>query len=386
MARREVPMSLRRAIVEADTSVLNVTEFCRCHGVSTWFFWDLRRRYAREGDAVLAPKSRAAHRPAGRTPPAVEEAIVCKRKELDDAGWDCGPASIAAALDGLAGLPHESTIWRILTARGLIVADPSKAPKHTGSFTAQRANECWALDDWTWHLADRTPVQILDVLDDHSRYAVACTAMPSCTGGAAFDAIATAASYLGWPQRFWSDNARVFTGTLAHALRPLGVAASHTRPYSPPSNGKVERFHQTEHRWLLKQPATATITELQSQLDLFRLAYNTQRPHRALERRFPADVWTDAPKSGPANRPLTTATTVHHSTVHAAKAYAARYAISIGRAHDGRHAVTVITGTNAHVFIDGHLIRQLTLNPNRRGQPIRANRPTITEREDPRHA
>ena len=53
MAREEVPMSLRRAIVEADTRELNVTGFCRGHGVSTWFFWDLRRRCAAEGDVVL---------------------------------------------------------------------------------------------------------------------------------------------------------------------------------------------------------------------------------------------------------------------------------------------------------------------------------------------
>jgi transposase InsO family protein len=380
-------MSVRRAIVEAETAGMNVAEFCRGHGVSTWFFWDLRRRFAREGDAVLEPKSRAPHHPAGRTPLAVEEVIVRTRKELDDAGWDCGPASIAAALAGLTGLPHESTIWRILTARGLIVADPSKAPKGAGrSFTAERANECWALDDWTWPLADGTPVQILDVLDDHSRYAVACTAMTSCTGGATFDVVAAAASDLGWPQRFWSDNARAFTGTLAHALRPLGVAASHTRPYSPASNGKVERFHQTEHRWLTKQRPAATIIELQAQLDMFRLAYNTTRPHRALERRYPADVWIAAPKSGPADRPLTTPTTVHRSTVHAAKAYAGRYAITVGRAHDSRHAVTVVTGLNAHVFIDGHLVRHLTLNPHQRMQPLKADPPTLTKSKAPRHA
>jgi transposase InsO family protein len=385
MAREEVPMSLRRAIVEADTRSLNVAEFCRQHGVSTWFFWDLRRRHARDGNAALVPKSRAPHRRAGRTPTEVEDAIVRTRKELYDAGWDCGPASIAFALRELPGLPHESTIWRILTARGLIGPDPSKAPKHSGRrFTAERANECWALDDWTWTLADGTDVQILDVLDDHSRLAVACVAMPTCTGVATFDAIAHSASMLGWPQRFWSDNARAFTGTLATALTPLGVAASHTRPHSPRSNGKVERFHQTVRQWLLKQPPAATIAELQIQLDLFRLHYNTRRPHRALDRRFPADVWCVAPKSGPANRPLTTPTSLHHSTVHAAKAYAGRYAITVGRAHNRQRAVTVITGTNAHVFIDGHLVRQLTLNPSRRTQPL--NPPTITEREVPRHA
>ena len=64
------------------------------------------------------------------------------------------------------------------------------------------------------------------------------------------------------PERFWSDNAKAFTATLANALAPLGVTASHTRPYSPNSNGKAERFHQTAQKWLAKQPPATTITEL----------------------------------------------------------------------------------------------------------------------------
>src|SRR5215204_2983855 len=122
MARQEVPMSVRRAIIEADLAGLNVTEFCGAHGVSRWFFYDLRRRHCLEGDVVLEPKSRAPHHPAGRTRADVEDAIVAKRKELDDAGLDCGAATIAFHLRDLPGVPSECTIWRILTARGQIVA------------------------------------------------------------------------------------------------------------------------------------------------------------------------------------------------------------------------------------------------------------------------
>jgi transposase InsO family protein len=381
-------MSLRRAIIEADTSELNVAEFCRVHGVSTWFFWDLRRRHRVEGDAVLEPKSRAPHRPANRTPVDVEDAIVAKRKELDDAGWDAGPASIAFYLHDLEGLPTESTIWRILTARGMIVPQPSKTPKQAGrTYTAERANECWALDDWEHELADGTAVRVLDIIDDHSRYAVACCAMQQCTGAASIDAFIDAGEWLGLPERFWSDNAKAFTATLANAVAVLGVTASHTRPHSPKSNGKAERFHQTAQKWLAKQTPAATITELQDQLDLFRLAYNTQRPHRSLGRRFPADVWTAAPKSGPRNQPLGQTTTAHHSTVHKGQCHAGRYRISLGSTHTGQTALTVITGNTAHVFINGRLVRQLTLNPNSFYQPLhnRRGRPTITERDAPRH-
>jgi len=385
MANKDVPMSLRRVIVEADPKSMNVAEFCRSHAVSTWFFWDLRRRHALEGDVALAPKSRAPHRPAGRTPTAVEDAIVAKRKELDDAGLDAGAATIAFHLRDLAGLPTESTIWRILRARGQIVPQPHKAPKSTRSFTAERANGCWALDDTEWVLADGSPVKILNVVDDHSRLNIASTAMLVCSGEQSLHALADAAVAHGWPERLWSDNARAFTITVANALAPLGVAASHTRPYSPPSNGKIERFHRTEKKWLAKQPAADTIEALQHQLDAFRTIYNTQRPHRAIGRRFPADVFDQAPKSGPATQPLGTPTTVFNTTVHNGRSYAGPYSIAIGATHNGQRALTVITGTQCHVFVNGRLARQLTLDPTRRTQPHQ-RRPTITERQDPRHA
>ncbi|MGQ0848929.1 MAG: helix-turn-helix domain-containing protein [Actinomycetota bacterium] len=72
-------MSVRRLIVEVDLEDLNVTEFCNQHGVSTWTFYQLRKRYAAEGEAGLAPRSRAPKRVANRTPDWVEDLIVEKR-------------------------------------------------------------------------------------------------------------------------------------------------------------------------------------------------------------------------------------------------------------------------------------------------------------------
>ena len=380
-------MSLRRAIVEANPREFNVTEFCRLHGVSTWFFWDLRRRHVLEGDVVLEPKSRAPHHRPNRTPNQIENLIVETRKWLDDVGLDSGAESIWAYLIDVPGIPSPSTIWRILVDRGLITPEPHKAPKSTKSYTAERANECWALDDTGWQLADGSDVKILNVIDDHSRLCVVSTAIAgACTGTATLAALAEAAAFVGWPQRIWSDNARAFRLTLANALEPLGITASHTRPYHPNSNGKIERFHQTVKKWLAKHPAT-TLDELQQHLDEFRDYYNTKRPHRGINRQIPANVWTAAPKTGPANHALTTPTTVYNATVHDSRAYAGPYAITIGAAHNGQQALTIITGTTCHVFVNGHLARQLTLNTTRRSQPYKT-RPTttVTEREDPRHA
>jgi transposase InsO family protein len=376
-------MSLRRAIIEMDTSTVNVTEFCALNGVSTWFFYDLRRRHLVEGDVVLEPKSRAPHRVANKTPDEIEDQVVSVRKELDDAGLDSGPDSVQDWLvaRGLVKVPSSTTIWRILVNRGFITPDPSKAPKHTGRrFQAARANELWQLDDTAWELTDGTEVKIFNALDDRSRLLVASEAMLSCTGAAALAVMTAAAAVLGWPLRFLSDNASAFRHVLAEALAALGVDSTHSRPYHPQTNGKVERFHQTLKKWLAAQPRAGTLAELQAQLDAFRDFYNHHRPHRGIGRQRPAHVWANAPKAGPADRPLGAVTTVHQGTVTGGTVSARRrYKISLGAAHNGHQALTVITGTACHVFINGRLIRQLTLDTTRRNQPLhpRPGRPSL---------
>ena len=258
-------MSVRRLIVEVNVDGLNVREFCQQHGVSTWFFYDLRRRWRRDGDAVLEPQSRAPKRVWNKTASDVEDAAVAIRKRLRDAGLDYGPEEVAAELATVvASCPAPATVYRILKARGFVVAEPRKAPKRSRRrFNAARANESWQLDDTTWALADGTEVKILNVIDDHSRLLVASTAMTTCTGAAALAVVADAAATLGWPARFQSDNASIFRHVLADALRPLGVAAAHSRPQHPQTNGKVERFHQTEHKWLAAHEPVDTIADLQ---------------------------------------------------------------------------------------------------------------------------
>lgn len=367
-------MSVRRAIVEVDLDGLNVSEFCRAHGVSRWFFYDLRRRVA-EDEAAIEPRSRAPRWVGNRTPAEVEDEIVVLRKELVDAGLDAGPATIRwhleARLAADTAVPSEATIWRVLTRRGFVTPNTAKAPRRAArSFTAERANECWQIDDTSWLLADGTAVRIVDVLDDCSRVVVASRAVASCTAEAALDACTHAAQRWGWPQRFLSDNARAFRHALADALAALGIGAGHSRPYHPQTCGKVERFHQTLKHHLRSRPAAATLTELQTQIDAFLESYNHRRPHRGVHRRIPADVFAQTPKSGPDRRALHTRTHIHRTAVAAnGNANAGRYTINLGRAHAGATATIVVTDRTCHAFIEGRLVRQLTLDPNRRYQP-----------------
>lgn len=369
-------MSVRRLIAEADVEGLNVTEFCVQHGVSRWFFYELRRRHAAEGEAGLEARSRAPKTVANRTPSWIEDLIVEKRKELVDAGWDAGAATIWSYLHDEFGsdtdVPSESTIWRILDRRGFITPEPKKAPKHAHrTFTAERANECWQIDDSGWDLADGAGVKIIAILDDCTRFCPGLDAVVSVNADTAFEAFSTAASEYGWPAWFLSDNATYYRHSLATSVGVLGVGHSHGRPYHPQTQGKVERFQRTVKQWLAAQPAATSIKELQAQLDEFRHYYNNQRPHRATDRKPPAVIYQKTPRTGPADRPLTTSTTIHRVTVTNGICYInKRYSITVGATHNRQQATVIITGLSCHIFIAGRLVRQLQLDPTRRNQPL----------------
>ena len=369
-------MSVRRLIVDVELDGLNVTEFCGEHGISTWLFYQLRKRYAAEGAAGLEPRSRAPKRVANRTPGWLEDVIVDLRKELDDSGLDAGPATILFHLRGRLPaevvIPSEATIWRILTRRGFITPEPNKAPKHAyRTFAADRANECWQLDDIVWELLDASEVRIITLIDDCTRFCPGLKAVETVNGETAFEAFTKAADKWGWPERFLSDNAKAYKHTLAAAVGALGVNHRHGRSYHPQTQGKVERFHQTLQKWLKARPPAVALDQLQTQLDAFCEIYNNERPHRAIGRRTPAGVYAQTPKTGPVDRPIGTPTNIHRVTVHNGVCHINKtYSISIGAAHSSQQATIIITGLSCHIFIAGRLIRHLQLDPTRRYQPL----------------
>jgi hypothetical protein len=135
-----------------------------------------------------------------------------------------------------------------------------------------------------------------------------------------------AAAAYGFPASLLTDNGAIFTAAprgggrcaIELELDALGIAARHARPYHPQTCGKVERFHQTLKRWLVRQPCPITIADLQAQLDWFASYYNHQRPHRALGRRPPRPPSPPAPRRhrhGQGSRhPATTASATTRST------------------------------------------------------------------------
>jgi len=382
--RKEIPMSLRLAIAQMDMSVVNVSEFCRDHQISRDRFYEFRSRYEAEGVAGLEPRSRAPNTVVNRTSLETEDAIVSMRKQLDDDGFDCGAETVKWHLEH-AGVtvPHVATVYRILVRRGFITPEPKKAPNKTlHRFVSPYVNGMWQTDSTGYELADGSDVDIVNIIDDHSRVCPRSHAFEgSTTGSDLWDTFVEAFAVYGIPQWVLSDNGPDFTSKLFRGnLAAIRVKTTNSRPYHPQTNGKVERFHQTLKKWLNARDKPETVTELQELLDTFVDIYNNHRPHRGIGRRTPMSVFTTDPKTAPDAFSVLDQTTVHHNTVDGAGRVEipGPAAITVGNKHTGKTATTIRTGNHAHVFINNQLARKLVIDPTKRSQPLyqRPGRPT----------
>ena len=89
-------------------------------------------------------------------------------------------------------------------------------------------------------------------------------------------------------QRVLSDNAKCYRARIFNALcNEQGVRQSFTRPYTPRTNGKAERFIQTlKRRWAYRYVYRTSAIRAAS-LPSWITHYNHQRPHRELGEKPP---------------------------------------------------------------------------------------------------
>jgi transposase InsO family protein len=360
----------------------------RDYDVSRYWVQQLVKRYETEGAAAFEPRSRRPHHNPRAVDAAVEEHIVRLRKTLDKNGYDAGAATIAEHLvrnAAIAEVPATSTIWRILKRRGFVVAQPQKRPRSSWKrFAAAQPNELWQADVTHWRLADQSDVEILNIIDDHSRLLVASRARPITRGPDVVDDFLTAFSQWGTPATVLTDNGAIFTAkqrgdgrtALQIALGELGVKYVTSRPYHPQTCGKVERFHQTLKKHLRAQPPAPTLAVLQHQINGFLTYYNNVRPHRALRRRTPIQAFNDRPKAFPTGYHIPPHYRLRHDRIDTAGVITIRYNsrlhhIGLSKRLRGTHVTVLIDNRDIRVLHrdTGHLIRKLTLDPTRDYQP-----------------
>jgi transposase InsO family protein len=387
-------MDLGRFLVEAViVGGASPTELARSHPISRSWLFRLLARYREGGYEALEPRSRRPKSCPSRTAPEIQHAIVELRHELVAAGLDAGPQTIAYHLRLRFGVaPSRPTIWRILKSNGLIEPQPHKRPKSSWiRFQAELPNEMWQADSTHWQLADRSDVEILNLIDDHSRFSLASVAFRTVKAPDVLETFCAAAESYGYPAKFLSDNAAVFSGTprrgrvvLESELDRLGIESKHSTPYHPQTCGKVERFHQTLKRYLQRQVPAESLAHLQLQIDGFRIYYNQQRPHRSVDGRTPFQAFQARLKAHPSPSAQPIQYRVRRDKLDGEGRVSIRYLgrlrhIYVSYKLKRRPVTLLVAGPNVRVIAEeGSILRDLTLDPSRNYQPVsQANRSTI---------
>ena len=273
-------MDIKQEFVElALRDGANRRELCRRFGISPKTGYALLARHAAEGSLAYVRRStRPVHSPT-RTPAAIEQAVVALRCEHPS--WVRKIARRLADL-GQHGVPPPSTVTAILHRHGLITAQSSLAAK----------SRCYPLT----------------LLDDHSRFNLALQACANVATASVQPHLAQAFARYGLLLRINADNGAPWgsprepgrsLSTLGVWLIRLGIRLTHSAPYHPQTNGKIERFHRSLKAEVINGAGFADLAQAQLAFERWRGVYNHQRPHDALGLRTPAHRYEPSPRPMP---------------------------------------------------------------------------------------
>jgi transposase InsO family protein len=290
-----------------DTGAFTVSGLCETYGISrqTFYAW-LGRRASGEAD-WFSDRSHAPKQVPGRTGVEIARELVAVRRRFPR----FGPKKIKAWLERTrpdAGWPAASTIGEVLKREGLV----ESRPRRRRAVELGRAQACalepnaeWACDFKGWfRTRDGRRCDPLTITDTASRYLIDVR-IPEPSVDGVRPVFARAFEEHGLPEAIRSDNGSPFGSSGAGGLTrltvwfvKLGVRPHFIRPGSPQDNGRHERMHRT-----LKddtaQPPSDSLAAQQTRFDAFRIHYNEERPHEALDQQPPASRWRPSPRPLP---------------------------------------------------------------------------------------
>lgn len=297
-------MSIKQEFVElASREGANRRELCRRFCISPKTGYALLARHAQEGAAAFSERSRRPHKSPARTPASVEQVIIDLRTQHPS--W--GGRKIARRLLelGYAQVPPPSTITTILHRHGLITAQASLAAQHWQRFEHETPNALWQIDfkgDFDTASARCYP---LTLLDDHSRFNLVLQACPSVAASTVQPHLARVFERYGLPVRLNADNGAPWgsprlaghgLSELSVWLIRLGIRISHSAPYHPQTNGKIERFHRSLKTEVLAGRSFIDLRQAQRAFEHWRGVYNHERPHDSLGLDTPAKHYRPSPR------------------------------------------------------------------------------------------
>jgi putative transposase len=203
-------------------------------------------------------------------------------------------------------LPAISTVHAVLDRHGLVSKGRRARYRAEGTTLEQPTapNDLWCADfKGEFMLTDRRYCYPLTITDAMSRYLLCCDALESTREDYAFTVFERTFRDFGLPRVIRTDNGVPFASRSAFFglsklsvwwLR-LGIRIERIKPGKPQQNGRHERMHLTLKKEAT-QPAGRNFLQQQARFDRFMHCFNFERPHQALNMKYPAELYTPSPR------------------------------------------------------------------------------------------
>ena len=278
---------------------------CREFDVSRKTGYKIFQRYKACGLEGLTDRSRRPYRQANQLPLQIEKVIVQLKRERPS--W--GAPKIREKLRRLHSdmqTPAISTVHAVLDRHGLVSRGRKRRYKAQGTTLSRplHPNDLWCADyKGEFMLADRRYCYPLTITDFASRYLLCCEALSTTKEIYAFTVFERVFKEFGLPKAIRTDNGVPFASP--HALfglsklavwwLRLGIHIERIKPGHPEQNGRHERMHLTLKKETTK-PAAQNFLQQQAKFDDFIDYYNDERPHQALDMKYPAELYLPSPR------------------------------------------------------------------------------------------
>ena len=234
-------------------------------------------------------------RPWNRVTPNEECRILAVAREFPD----LSSRQLSAWITDNEGFSvSESTVYRILRREGLVKRQeiqPMASDEYHTKTT--RPHQMWATDASYFKVVGWGYYYLVTVMDDYSRFILSWKLQKDMSANSLIEVVQTAVDATGMTDvpvenrvRLLSDNG---AGYVSRAFRDylnlVGIGHILAAPYHPQTNGKVERYQQSQKKEVNQLPYEIP-NELEKAIADFVDYYNYRRYHKALGNVAPADV------------------------------------------------------------------------------------------------